>query len=134
MQPTRDNRSVGDLVMDLTQQASTLIRKEVDLAQAEIRSNVSSLGRNIAVIVIGGLVIYTGVIGMLITGIVLLAQVLPWWQATLIGGGTIAILGIIIVLVGRSALKHTSLMPSRTMRSINRTHTDTTKMHGQVPA
>ena len=44
-QPPRngDDRSVGELVLDISEQASTLVREEIELAKAEVSEKVNKL-------------------------------------------------------------------------------------------
>jgi uncharacterized membrane protein YqjE len=50
-----DDRSVGELVSDVSERASTLVREEIELAKAEIREKVQKLLRGSAVGVAAGI-------------------------------------------------------------------------------
>jgi len=110
--------SIGDLVTHLTQQASTLIRQEIALAQAEMQQNVANIQRDLALVVAGGAVVFAGFTALLTTGIIALAQILPWWQAGLIGGGGSALVGLIVLIIGQVALKRARLIPRRTLSAL----------------
>jgi uncharacterized membrane protein YqjE len=43
--PTQDDRSVGELVFDVSERVSTLVREEIELAKAEITEKLSKLLR-----------------------------------------------------------------------------------------
>jgi uncharacterized membrane protein YqjE len=47
--PPQDDRSVGELVFDVAEKSSSLIREEIELAKAEISEKVSKLVRGSAV-------------------------------------------------------------------------------------
>ncbi len=110
--------SIGDLVTHLTQQASTLIRQEIALAQAEMQQNTSTIQRSLALIIAGGAVVFAGFVALLTTGIIALAQILPWWQAGLIGGGGSVLVGLIVLIIGQVALRRARLVPRRTLRAL----------------
>lgn len=52
--PPPEERSLADLVVDVSEQASTLVREEIELAKAEVSAKVSKLGRGAAVGVAAG--------------------------------------------------------------------------------
>ena len=56
----RDNadKSVGDLVAEVSEKASQLVREEVELAKAEIQDKVSKLTRGSAVALVAGTILF----------------------------------------------------------------------------
>ncbi|HEX7243979.1 MAG TPA: phage holin family protein [Solirubrobacterales bacterium] len=60
--PSRDERSVGDLVFDVAEKSSTLVREEIELAKTEISEKVSSLLRGSAVGVAAGVFAFLALI------------------------------------------------------------------------
>ncbi len=64
-QPPRDpgeDRSVGELVFDVSEQVSTLVREEIELAKAEVSEKVSSLVRGGVVGIAAGTFAFLGLI------------------------------------------------------------------------
>jgi len=61
-QPPPEDRSVTELVFDVSERVSTLIREEVALAKAEVSEKVSSLARGGAVGVAAGIFAFLGLI------------------------------------------------------------------------
>lgn len=119
--PTDTNQaSIGDLLNNLAHQASTLIRQEIDLAQAEMRQNAARLQRNVTMMVAGGLIALLGLGGLVAMGIMLLTQVaqLPGWAASGIIGGAVALIGLIVLISGQVGLRRTQLAPTRTLRAM----------------
>jgi uncharacterized membrane protein YqjE len=53
-EPPRDPRSVGELVFDVSERVSTLVREEIELAKAEISEKVQALLRGGAVGIAAG--------------------------------------------------------------------------------
>lgn len=47
--PSEDNRTLADLVVDVSEHASTLVREEIELAKAEISEKVSKILKGSAV-------------------------------------------------------------------------------------
>jgi hypothetical protein len=112
------DRPIGDLLQHLTQQMRTLVQQEINLAQAEMRQNTARLQRNLTLLVMGGIIGFSGFLALLGTGVVALAQMLPWWQAGLIGGGGALVLGLMVCIIGQVALRRTSFLPSRTLSTL----------------
>jgi hypothetical protein len=52
--PPAEERSLADLVVDVSEHASTLVREEIELAKAEVSAKVSKLGRGAVVGVAAG--------------------------------------------------------------------------------
>jgi len=58
----RDERSVGELVSDVSQKVSTLVREEIELAKAEVSEKISQLARGAAVGAAAGIFAFLGLI------------------------------------------------------------------------
>lgn len=56
------DRKVGDLVVDISEKTSRLVRDEIELAKAEITGKVKSLGRGAAVIAVAGVFVLLALI------------------------------------------------------------------------
>jgi hypothetical protein len=52
--PSAEERSLADLVVDVSEHASTLVREEIELAKAEVSAKVAKLGRGAVVGVAAG--------------------------------------------------------------------------------
>jgi len=116
--PERRERSVASLLSDLARDFSLLIRQEVALAKAEASEKVGQLGMGIGMIAAGGFVAFAGLIVLMFAGVYALALVMEAWQAALIVGGVVTLLGLILVFVGKSKLSADKLTPQRTIQSI----------------
>jgi uncharacterized membrane protein YqjE len=113
------DRSIGDLTKQLTQDISELIRKELELAKAEL----SEKARNLAVG--GGLIAGGAVLGLVTLGcltaaaIMALAIVLPDWAAALIVGGAVALVAGLLALVGLKSMRRAApAVPAETVESV----------------
>jgi hypothetical protein len=119
MAQPRDERSLGELLSELLQESSTLVRQEVQLAKAELSQNAAEAGRAIASMVVGGAVIYAGLLAIIAAAILGLGEAgLPWWLAALVVGVAVAVVGALLVSRARSALKEANLAPSQTVESL----------------
>jgi VIT1/CCC1 family predicted Fe2+/Mn2+ transporter len=102
---TSDDRSVGELVQQLSQQTSTLIRQELRLATAELQEKGKHAG-------IGALVA-AAIIGL---GTVME----PWLAAVIVGVVLLAVAGV-VALIGRKQVQEAAPpMPEQTVASVQR--------------
>ena len=60
--PPQDDRSVGEMVYDVSERVSTLVREEVELAKAEVSEKVSALIRGSVVGIAAGTFAFLGLI------------------------------------------------------------------------
>jgi hypothetical protein len=119
MQTRRDDRSLGELFGDLVRELGILVRQEVGLASTELTYKASSVGRELRLLAVGGLVAYAGFLAIVAGVIIVLAAAgLPWWLAALIVGVIVAAVGAILVQRGLAALKRVDLAPRQTMQTL----------------
>jgi len=112
--------SLGDLVMGLTDDLTTLVRKEVELAKAELTESVKDGARAGAMVAAGGLVAYAGLILVLIgLSVALGAWMDNLWLATLLVGIVTLLVGYLLFNSGKNQLQDVSLVPRKTLSSIN---------------
>lgn len=118
---TDQEPTLGELVMGLTDDITTLVRKEVELAKTELQENIKEGATAGGMIAAGGMVAYAGVILVLIAIAIALGQ---WWDnlwlATLVVGIVTLLLGWAIFNAGKGQLKDVSLVPRKTISSVNR--------------
>lgn len=124
MQNDKDDRPLGRLLTDLSNETTALVRGEVDLAKAEISEKISQVAMAVAALAAGGLVLFAGFLVLLDSAVFGLGKVLepyglPALAALIVAIGTM-IVGAIILLIGRSALKAENLAPRRTAQSLSR--------------
>jgi hypothetical protein len=110
--------SVGQLFSDLSQQLTTLVRQEVRLASTELSQKATRVGREIAMLAVGGLVVYAGFLAIVATAVLLLGQVAPWWLAAFIVGVVVAGIGYFLVQRSIRALQQTDLTPHQTVEAL----------------
>ncbi|ACQ81754.1 protein of unknown function DUF1469 [Beutenbergia cavernae DSM 12333] len=96
IQPT-----IGELVGKLTSQLSTLVRDELQLAQAQLAEKGKRLGAGAGAFAFAGVLAFFAV-GVLIAAAVLgLAEAVPAWLAALIVGVALLLLAGAVAFVGK---------------------------------
>jgi hypothetical protein len=102
----------------IAQDSVYLLRQELQLARQETQENVSTAVRSTGMIVGGGLLTTFGSV-YLVQGLVrVLATLIPHWLASLLSGGALTVAGIALVRHGANQIKHTDIMPRKTLGSL----------------
>ncbi|MEA2714461.1 MAG: hypothetical protein QOK27_2422 [Gemmatimonadales bacterium] len=120
MPELRQERGVAELLGQLSQDMTMLVRQEVQLARAEMSDKLSRLTANLVSVVAGGFVAYVGALALvaaLILALHNLANISPWVSA-LIVGAVLAIAGYAMLRRGLGELKRVDLAPRRTVENI----------------
>ena len=117
--PPQDNRSLSDLVAELSRETGLLVRKEVELATTEMTAKVRVAGTHVAVAAAGGALAHAGLLVFLAAVVIGLTQlgVTPWLAAVIVAVATIAI-GYVLINRGVSALRATRVAPTHTVQSL----------------
>lgn len=115
-----DASSVPGLMRQLAGEASTLFSKEVALAKAEMTEAVNEAKKGAGAMISGGAVLYAGIIFLLLAAVVGLAQVVEFWLSSLIIGGVVAIIGLIMVQSGKKKIKPSALKPEHTLNTMHK--------------
>src|SRR5688500_9372138 len=113
-------RSVGELFGQLSEDMTLLVRQETELARTEMSEELSRLSANLISVATGGRVAYVGawaLVAALILGLHELADISPWVSA-LIVGVILAIAGYAMLKRGLNELKRVDLAPRRTVENI----------------
>jgi uncharacterized membrane protein YqjE len=115
----RPERSVSELVKEVTEQASVLVRDEAKLAQVEMTQKGKQAGTGLGMIVGGGLIAAYGVGCLVACVVIAISHVLTAWLAALITGAGLLALAAIAALIGRARLrKSTPPVPQQTVSSV----------------
>jgi hypothetical protein len=99
--PPAGEPSTGQLVSDLTDQISRLVRDEARLAQAEVTQKAKRLGVGAGLFGGAGLFAFFGLAVLITTAILLLDLVLPAWLAALIVAVVLFAVAGVLALVGK---------------------------------
>lgn len=116
-----DDRSMKDLLSDLSNSITTLLRQEIQLARAETSEKVTQVGVALGALVGGAILALAALIVLLQALVIGLAEAgLPAGWASLIVGVVVAGIAYAMVHKGTSDLKASHLAPTRTVDSIKR--------------
>jgi hypothetical protein len=120
----RDGRSLSQLFSDLTAESTALVRKEVELAKAEVAEKVNQVTTAGIALAAGGALLFAGLIVLLFAAVFGLALLLeptsPPALSALIVAIVTMIIGGIALMIGRNRLKASNLAPRRTTESLRR--------------
>jgi hypothetical protein len=122
----KDDRSLGQLLKELTHETSTLLRQEVDLAKTEMSEKASRVGANLGSLAVGAGVALLGALALLAFAIYGLQALLRQfmdpdvavWLAPLIIGVVLAAVGYSLIKKALETLKRESITPQRTTQSL----------------
>jgi uncharacterized membrane protein YqjE len=98
--PTRDP-SLGELVSQLSEHTSRLVKDEIKLAQVEMAAKGKKAGLGVGLFGGAGLFALYGVGCLVAAAVAALALVLPTWAAALIVAGALFVVAAIAALVGK---------------------------------
>jgi uncharacterized membrane protein YqjE len=112
-------RSVGELVQQVSQQTATLVRQEMQLAQVELQEKGKRAGIGAGMFGGAGLVALYGVGAVVAAVIMLVATAIePWVSALIVGVVLLATAGILALLGRREVEQATPPKPERAMESM----------------
>lgn len=117
-----DNRSLGDLLSELSRETSTLVRKEIELATTETSAKLRVAAGHTGVAAAGGALIHAGLLVLLAAIVIGLAQlgVTPWLSALIVGLLTMGV-GYLLVNTGLGNLRRTRVVPTQAIETMKET-------------
>jgi uncharacterized membrane protein len=116
----QQERSIGELFGQLSQDMTLLVRQEIQLARTEMSDKLSRLATNLVSVAAGGFVAYLGglaLVAALILAIRDLANI-SLAVSALIVGAILAIVGYVMLQRGMKELKRVDLAPRRTVETL----------------
>jgi hypothetical protein len=124
--PVAEERSLGQILRELRDESSELLRKEVTLAKVEMSEKASRVGANIGSVALGGGVAFAGALALLAAVVFGLTSLftkfmspgVAVWLAPLLVGIVLAFIGYGMIQKALSALKHESITPTQTTESL----------------
>jgi Putative Actinobacterial Holin-X, holin superfamily III len=118
---TPSNRSIPELFGDAFNQFAKLISNEFDLARAEMADKVGQVGRAVAMMGAGAVILIPGLVLLLLAlAALLIENGLSQSLAYLItGGGTVLVAGV-LMWIGVSRLSPDALKPTVTIEQLQR--------------
>ena len=121
MATTQESRSIGELLRDLANDSTALIRQELALARTEAQEKLHQSITAVVLIVAGGFLGFAALIVLLDALVYGLTEAgIERWLAALIVGGVVAAIGFLLVRKGQNDLSATRLTPDRTAASVRK--------------
>jgi hypothetical protein len=114
----RQEPTLGELFSELSQEASTLIRQEVQLAKVELSQKAARAGKEVAIVAAGGAIAYGGFLALIAAAIMGVALFLPGWLSALLIGVIVAGIGYLLLQKGLNDLKEINPAPRRTIETL----------------
>jgi uncharacterized membrane protein YqjE len=122
MDTPRLDRSIGELLSDLSQQTAELVKHEIRLAKAELSDKLSVLGRHAimlaaaAVFALATILAFTAAIALL-----MIDRGVEPWIAAIVTAVLMGIGAFVLAQSAISALRRQTLAPVETMHSLKET-------------
>jgi hypothetical protein len=117
---TAEERSIGELFGELSQDMALLVRQEAQLAKTEMQTKLTKVTGDLVSLAAGGVVALVG--GLAITAAIILLLIDPIgvkpWLAALIVGVVLGLIGWMMLQRGLKDLKRTDPTPRRTVETI----------------
>lgn len=117
--PAAREQSTGDLVKQLTQQTSNLVRQEVELAKAELAEKGKQTGVGAGILGGASVLALFGLAALTTAAIAVLAEAMEVWVAALIVAAVYLAVAGILALTGRNRLQEAAPMaPEQTIETM----------------
>jgi drug/metabolite transporter (DMT)-like permease len=115
----KDERSLGELLSELSRETSVLVRKEVELATTEITAKARTAGSHVAVVAAGGALTHAALLVLLAALVIGLTELgVAAWLAAGIVAIVVGVVGYILIQMGVSRLRATRVVPVHTVQSL----------------
>ena len=112
-------RSLPQIFTDLISQLTTLLRKEGQLARAEISENIAAAAAGLGFIVGGAVLLIPALVILLEAAVdAMVKSGLSVLGAALIAGGVTLLIGLALIFVGVSRFRAEKLLPRRTLEQL----------------
>jgi len=112
------NQTMPDLLRSIIGDTSTLMKKEAELAKAEIVEGVTARLKAVVSLAAAGILGLLALVFLALSAAVALdAVVTPWASRLIVAGGFLLLLGV-AVLFGLRRMKSPSLAPEQTKRTV----------------
>jgi hypothetical protein len=118
-QPALRDHSISELVKDLANETSTLVRQEIELAKAEMTDRGKRAGKGAGVLAAGAVVALLA-FGALTAGLIAaLDLAMPTWLAALIVTVVYGVIAAVLVQIGRKQVQEAAPpVPEETIESV----------------
>jgi len=116
----QEQRSLGDLLRDLANDSTRLVRDEIALARTEATNKAKQAGTAVAMMVAGAVLAIPAILFVLQAVVTLLSNFMYDWIAMLLVALVLGLAAFLLVRKGQAALSAGSLTPERTAANLKR--------------
>jgi hypothetical protein len=127
---TQDDQQIGDLVRQLSEQTSALVRKELQLAQLEMTEKGKRAAIGAGLFGGAGVVAVYGIGAVIAAVILLLATAVAAWLSALIVAVVLLAAGGIVALIGKKQVQQA--VPPQPEQAIQSTKRDVDHVKGKA--
>jgi sterol desaturase/sphingolipid hydroxylase (fatty acid hydroxylase superfamily) len=126
----RERASLPELISQLGRQTVTLFRKETQLARTEMEEKFAHAKRSAMAFVASAVVMFAGLLFVLWAAAFGIAEFIPMWASSLIVGGSVLVIGVVMALLGRQqAHEAAPVLPEQTVDELKK---DAQMLRGQL--
>jgi hypothetical protein len=116
--PDVEGTSVGELIGEVTRDLSTLMRQELELAKAEVKTEAKKAGQGAGMFGAGGFAGYTVLLFLSLALMWGLSNVMDTGWAGLIVAAIWAVIGAVTFVMGRKKFRQVNPKPERTVETL----------------
>ena len=128
MSARNDERSLGELLAELSRETGQLVRKEVELATTQMTAKARKAAAGAGLAAAGGALAHAGLLVLLAAIVIALAGVgVPPWLSALIVAVVTMGAGYLLVTKGIEQMRRTSVAPTQAIESLKETAAWTTR-------
>jgi hypothetical protein len=117
-EPLEADKSLGELVSQLSTDFSSLVSTQLELAKTEIKDEVARAGKGAGMLTGGGFAAYLAILLLSLAAAWGLSEAMPTGLAFLIVALAWAAIAGLLLLLGRDQLRSVHAMPSQTKQTI----------------
>ena len=119
MADIKDERSLGELLAELSRETGVLVRKEVELATTEMTAKAKKASADASMMAAGGALAYAGVLVLLAALVIALthAGVTAWLSALIVALLTMGV-GYMLIVMGQARLRRLTVAPTQTIETL----------------
>ena len=110
----QDERSIGQIIGDVTHDLTTLMRQELDLAKTEAKAEAARAGKGAGMLAGAGVGAHLALIFISLALVFVLDRIMPLDLAALLVGLLWAIAAAVLASMGRKQLKMVEPLPATT--------------------
>ncbi len=117
-EPPASDRSIKEILDALRPQMQELVNKQVELARTELVPVGRRAGIAAGLLAVAAVFMLVFLVFLSLTGVYLLALVLPLWASALIVSGILLLIGGVLAGVGANILRRLDPKPHRTIATL----------------